>query len=537
MTTLKCDINELTFQVNDESKEFDILSTDGASWSIVKGSYPEWLDIKKEGNKVIVTAKKYTGNKRNGEFTVVSGNAKKTFLVYQYGAGATLSIDATTRSYYFKKEAKTISIKLNTNTQDWTVQPLNNVSWLEWKRDVKNQSLTLMVSAFEKTDKDYRTNRKATLYISSGNKHIKLHITQAGWVQFGDPIFFPKGTLRTKVLEEEGKLGHTRVLEYDKKFWPKDEAGDKQFMGVTNDGEQVAMTVYGFDGNENEMFDGIIYLKPKEGESFDEEIFKEAMIYKGFKEGSLPSYNAFFGHPTLAYYKEGSSHTYIYTLYNGDDAKIHNWDRGPFISCKLASNNLELEGGEMKNFPVRNTSSMDDPNYKLEEIIAYEKSQGLEPDYDDTEFTKLNKTYPQVKYTSLAFKPITPTEEDGKLFKVIYTFNYPGVDEGGDSRFLSGDPELAGSFGRRYDIYNGRKYSLQKDGAGFDVLRRGVARLAREKGYDVLRQDFGWITLWRGLNRTDVTQDKEFIDVTSGRVKGKDKTTFDYYKTKIALEE
>lgn len=534
--SLRSDVNTLTFTEDGGSQEVEIIATDGTSWSIVKGSYDKWLKVKKNGQKAIITADKYVGNKRSTEFTVFSANAKKTFLVYQYGSGTTLSIEGGVRSYYFKKEAETTKVKLDTNTDDWTVQSLSPVPWLEWKRDIKSKTLLLTVKDFKKTDENFRTNRKTQLYISSGNKHIKLNIVQAGWVQFGDPIFFPKGTLRTKVLEEEAKLGHTRVLEYDKKFWPKGESGDKQFMAVTNDGEQVGMTVYGFDGDDNEKFDGVIYLKPQEGQRFDEEVFKEAMTYKGFKKGSLPSYNSFYGKATLAYYKEGADYTYVYTLYNGDDAKIHNYDKGAFISCQLASNKLEVQNGQMTNFPVRNTSRMDDPSYKLEQIIAYEESQGMEID-TNSEFTKLNKTYPQVKYTSLAFKPKNPSEEDGTLFMVVYHFNYPDVDESGDFRFLSREPELAGTFGRCYVIYNGRNYCLDTDGAGFDVLKRGVGRLARAKGYDILRQDFSWITLWRGLSRSDVTQDKEFIDVAAGRVEGKEKTTFDYYRTKIALKE
>ncbi len=536
LTSLQSDVNALTFEEDGESQEFKITATDGSAWSIVEGSYEKWVDIKKVGDKVVVTAKKFNGGKRTTEFTVVSGNAKKTYLITQYGAGAILELDGVKKNYFFKKDAETIQIQLRTNTNDWTVQTLDSAPWLEWKRDLENKILKLSVKDFKKTDENFRTSRKTSLYISAGNKHLKLNITQTGWIQFGDPIFFPLETLRSKILEEEAKLGHTRDLEYDKKFWPVGDPGDKQYMAVTNSGEQVGMTIYGFDrGVNNERFDGTIFLRPKE-ERFDEDVFREAMVYKGFRVGSLPSYNSFFGKATVAYYKEEADNTHIYILYNGDDAKFNNRDKGPFISCKLASNKLEVENGKMTNFPVRNTSRMDDPTYKLEQIIAYEESQGMEVD-TDSEFTKLNTAYPAVKYATLAFKPKTPSEDDGTLFAVVYSFNYPGVDETGDSRFLSGEPELAGSFGRCYVIYNGRNYSLDRDGGGFDILKKGVGRLAREKGYDVLRQEFSWITLWRGLSETDITQDKEFIDIGAGRVEGKDKTTFDYYRTKVALKD
>ncbi len=536
IVTFRSEVSAFTLDPDHLTMSTEIVVTGGHAWSVVEGSYAKWLSVRKNGKNVIVEAEAYDGYKRSTEFVLQTLSGRKTFSVEQYGAGATLSLEGNTRNYYFKKEKETIEIKLKTNTSDWTVQSLDQEPWLSWDKDVKNKILYLSVKDFKKTDENFRTNRRTSIYISAGNKHVRLNITQSGWVQFGDPIFFAENTPRSKVLEEENKRGNTRILEYDKKFWPFNAPGDKQYMAVTNNGEQVGMTIYGFDrGANNELFDGIIFLRPQK-ERFDEDVFREAMAYKGFKQGSLPSYNSFFGKATAAYYKEEADNTHIYILYNGDDAKYNNKDKGPFISCKLASNKLEVENGRMTNFPVRNTSRMDDPTYKLEQIIAYEESQGMEID-TDSEFTKLNTAYPPVKYTTLAFKPKNPSEADGALFMVIYSFNYPGVDESGDFRFLSGDPELAGSFGRCYVIYNGRNYSLDRDGGGFDVLKRGVARLAREKGYNVLRQDFSWITLWRGDSRSDITKDKEFIDVAAGRVEGKDKTTFDYYRTKIALRE
>ncbi len=529
---LRCEQSLLTFDANDETKEIEIISTDGSEWKVLEETCPKWLKTKKKGNFLGVTLDLYIGTMRKGEFVVASGETKKTFYVQQYGVQAMLDLDGTTRHFYFKREATTKTIKLNTNSKEWTVKLLDETPWLSYKKDTQNNELILNIADFKKTDPDYRTSRKATIYISNANQHLKLQLTQSGWLQFGDPMFYPKGTTRKEILENEAKLRHERDLEFDKLWWPKGEAGDKQFMAVTNDGEQVGLTVYDFP-NDEQIHGGVVYLLPQ-GERFDETLFKESMLYKGFKATDNPPAN-FNGTPTATYYKEGSDYTYIYTLYNGSDAMIHSWKKGPFISCTLASNNLELENGEMTNFPVRNSSSMDDPKYKLEQIIAYEKSQGMIVD-KDSKFTVLNDEYPSVKYKTLAFKPEQDTMEDGKLMLVVYSFNYPGVKEDGDNRFLSGDLELAGTFGRRFDVYHGRGYSLDKDGGGFDVLTPNAKRLARAKGYNLLREDFGWTTLWRGVDRADATKDKEFIDVTISRVDSKEKTTLDYYRTKISLE-
>ncbi len=534
---VKADANTLTFKKEAGLKTITIDAKGISSWRVVEDFYASWVKASKAGNSLRIQVEENKGSKeRSTKVRIAFDKGERTILVVQNGVIPILALDGTRRNLYFKKDFNTVGIKLKSNANDWTVDVQGAPSWIAYEKDFEHQTLYIAIKEFKKTDDNFRTNRKASVYITSGYEHIKLNITQTGWIQFGDPIFFPKGTSRAKVLEEEKKLRHERDESYEMRFYPKGEAGDKEFMGVSNDGEQVGQTVYVFEGDKYDKFNGQIYLRANKGELFDIAIFKEAMAYKGFKLGLNPD-PSYKGVPTLTYHKEGGDFTYIYVLYNNKESYIHSWDKGAFIECQLASNNMEVENDKMISFPVRNFSRMDDPTYQWEEVVAYEKDHGMVIDYD-SEFTVLNTKvddYPEVKYVSLAFKPAdekVAAEKPGALLNVVYTFNYPEADESGESRFLSRDPELSGSFGRRYDLYNGRSYSLGYNGAGYDVLRKDVRVLASSRGFQVLRQEFGWCTLWRGEDPSDVTIDKEFIDVTGYSTK----TGFDYYRTKISLD-
>lgn len=507
------DISSLTFKQEGGTRTITVTAASSSNWGVDENSYESWIKVIKEGNKIVITADKYDGiEERSTQLTVSLPDGKKDFIINQFGSEPVLRVEEGNTDFYFKKEQESKVIKIITNTDDWRVETFELTPWLKWERNTKEHTLTLNLAEFRKEDSGSTTNRKATLFLSSGSKHLQLNVIQKGWAQFGIPVFKFDQT-RQEIIAAEEQRGHTRSKEYELQFYPRGQEQDKRFMCFSTDGEQTAHAVYEFNSDNLQKFANQAYLKAHEGKTFDMDDFQAWMDYNKYKKGRKNSQN-----PTQCkYYLEEEERTCMYHVYNDANGKFNGYDYpGAYMKYVETGNYMKIDEEKkwLAVFPVRNAVRLHDPTYKLKEVIAYEKAQGMEPDYSH-ELTK-KCDYPNVEYTSLVFNQATVNTTRGELLYVIYLFNYPDAknDQGTPAVDLSLDPALSGTVGKRQDVYQGNDYAYRVKPAypqfpewGNEYrLKSQVTYVAGQKGYEFVRTDNnGYTTYVRG--------EEELVDV------------------------
>lgn len=497
------DAKSITFDQPGGTKSITITYST-AEWTIDNASHDKWVKAAKEGDKLMVTAEPNDASDERATLVTVklAGGGMRSFTIRQYGSAPVLRLEGDKHDLYFEKEATTKVLNVETNGADWTVEKLESSDWLTWEKDVQNNTLTLHLTALNKEDEGGRTNRVSTLYLSNANKHVEVRVFQNGWVQFIDPIYEMPNT-REKILAAELKRGHQRAFEYEDRFWPIGKREDKIFMVFSTSAEQTPHIIYRFDWDTMNVFERA-FLKAREGETFNMEQLDHWMKYNKFKKARKDPQDD----KHLKYYRETEDRTSLYHVWNRVEHSIpiNGYDApGAYMEYKDESNYIHInDNGDMDCFPVRNNARLHDPSFKWEQVIEYEKSHGMVPDFSHKE-TILSKD-PALKYEQLAFVQEVPDNiTKGKLKNVLYAFNFPTVSdaEGKPDPRRSRLPEHIGTVGIRLDVYNGYDYAYNKSGGywGYNYYLKANAKSSlKNKGYDFVRSqdESGWNTYVRG---------------------------------------
>lgn len=525
------DNSALTFEQEGATKSITI-SAASSDWSIDHSSYDSWIKAVKEGKKIVITADPYEGlEERTTILNIVMGGSKRSFLISQFGSEPVLRLADDSGEVYFKKTAESRTLNIVSNTASWKTELMGTADWLTWEPSADGKNITLKVREFGRNEPNATTSRKAVLYLSNGTKHLRLDITQRGWAQFGMP-FFQRGATRQAIIEEELKRGHNRRMDYERLLYPENEDTDKFYIAFSTDGEQTDLALYRF--NWEGKFDNRVFLIAKKGETFNEDDLKAWLEDNKFKTAPPKHFEAWISdfERYTRHYQEDDNTFKLFKVYNHARAFAPG---SPYRSAVMEYSELPNDfvvqahpyTGKMQalNFPVRNAVRLHDTKYKLDEVIAYEQSKGMIPDYEH-ELTKTSN-YPGVKYAVLVFKQQQTNTNSGQLLHVIYRFNYPGAtdyDENGKptnpATILSHDAALAGTVGSRQDIYQDPSlfYSTLGSGTSLSITARGYAD---DKGYSLVRSDeSGFTTLVRG--------EDELVDITAGT----NWFTFNFYKSK-----
>lgn len=520
----------LNFAQGGETQNIVITSAGTSDWEIEPGSHEPWVTALKDGNKIQVTVAPHDGaEERSSRLTIRTSGGKKTFIINQFGTEPVLRLEENVTEFIFKKEAEKRVLHIVTNSDDWRVEALGEaVTWLKWEKTTRPHTLTLDVAAFLREEENATTNRRASIFVSNGSKHIKLEVLQRGWAQFGEPNFLRNFTelpllTREEIIAHERSLGHERQQWFEDLLYPQEQPGtDKRFIAFNTDGEQTPLILYAFAYRDGQFatFENKVYFLAKKGETnaqgttFNKEDLAAWMEFNKYKAARPLVFQPWHGpHERYdRYYMEDDKLFHIYKVYN--DAKAFA-PGATYCTAVMEYSHMSnyISVGkpygwaeeQLLSFPTRNLTHLH--KAKLAEIIAYEETQGMEPDYGHD--LSIRGTYPGVEYSSLIFKQKVPdSSKKGNLIHVLYRFNSPDALDGEPggyqypSQILSLDPALAGTVGSRRDIYMGKDLAYrERTYAGNSVLTLNSIFLdrARDKCFDFVRSDeSGFASFVRG---------------------------------------
>ncbi|MDR0233177.1 MAG: hypothetical protein LBI82_13845 [Dysgonamonadaceae bacterium] len=172
--------NPNPIKINALGGKMDIsIITDGYAWSY--SDVPSWLTVSKSGKTLSLTAQNNSGNARNGNITISSGNYSSSINILQPQQAT--YIKAGKSSIRFSTGGNSETVSVETDGEDWTYS--NIPSWITAKKDGKY--LTLKCS--ENTGQ-YSGKRDASLTVKSDNKTAAVYVSQSA------PFNAPKGDPR-----------------------------------------------------------------------------------------------------------------------------------------------------------------------------------------------------------------------------------------------------------------------------------------------------------------------------------------------------
>lgn len=449
--------SSLVFDRTGEETKSVTITSNHPDWTYAYGDV-QWLEVMKDGNRLLITAKPNKGSDERTatiEISIRGHKVSKSVNVLQFGSSPVIKVSLSEQ--VFDNKGDTRSVEVITNTGDWTISKVeDNTDWLTFEKlSGERNAVILKVAALPKEDDNYKENRKATLILSNGASHAQLNVTQTGWVLFGD-FFLNKKSGRKEIEKWELEKGHVRDNEYENRFWREKPEDDVVVMAFKTGALQSTRTVYRFDWETMNILETVI-LKAEQNKTFDEDDMNRWMLSKKFKKGDS-------GVPTeFKYYYDDGERTTFAKVCNEANCKFNGYDiPGAYMEFNYVSNSIEFnESKRMANFPVRNFSKLHDKNFQLQQVIEYEAKYGL----------KLDNTHPQTKkrgddpnlYEVAVFTPVnkSPNPQPGDLEMVVYWFNFPDLkdEQGGIPDDLSVEPELAGTVGMRADAYYGNDYA------------------------------------------------------------------------------
>lgn len=506
---LVSDTNDLVFEQGGGTKEISITAASSPNWNI-ENTQEGWVTAAKEGNKILVTVPENNQvEMRTTQLTVSLPGSKFGFSISQFGTEPTLIIKDGVSELKFNREKESKTIQIISNSSHWKVQPFGDIPWLKWEKNTEDNTLTLSVEDFRKDDPDSKRSRKGMIFVSNGNQHAQVNILQKGWTQFADPIFMPLEK-RSRIIEIEKGRGYERSREYERRHYPEEQDVDKRFMAFSTDADQTPYVIYVFDRDIDPSLQtalGIVYLKAREKTIFVKEDLMSWMELNDYIESPKSDR---FDQNQLRFYRAQDDKTCYYDVRNSENSKFNGLDYGgAYMEYRESSNYLSLSpnGSEMTSFPTRTAHKLHDINFKIDEVIEYEASQGFVPDYHDELTIKAQDA--SIRYFSLVFRPKEETKKNGALTKVHYVFNCPEAINHNEALkgILSADSKLLGTVGQRQDVYEGADYVYRRTpyypqfpdwGFRYSVRPTFVSH-AGFKGYVLGRNDdSGYITYYRG---------------------------------------
>lgn len=476
-------------------------------WTVEPNSYAAWLTAQKiDGNLVVTALPNEQADERFTQISLNLGKEKKAISVTQFGKEPYISIANNNGTVIFNHDAHAGEIlKVIANTDNWTVEQVDkDNTWLTYKVDTKSNTLTLSLKSVERGSQWEQTSRTEKLFLTNGNKHYMLNVIQNGYLQFQFPVWeLDKPFDIERLTELESTRNNLRDKDFEKdELMPKGEDSPKAYYVFNSAGEQAPKTLYQMDYYTKLV--SAAYMKAPAGKTFKEESLAPWLSQNGFKKGNKQQNDT-----ETEYYCEKPDRTLLVHVFN--DAKSRA-TYGVYTSANIkyveSSNKLRLKEdyyGEniISCFPVDNIR-LNDKSFTLQQVIEFEKSRGMVPDYEN----KLNKAVndPHCKYAYLVFKQEQDHSEPGALLNVIYSFNWVGATVEDLDQGVSNDPNLSGTVGRRQDVIAEtsilyRAEEMGWSGSGYYKYRlRAQGRSSLEdKGYRFVRDDdSGFATFVRG---------------------------------------
>lgn len=167
MSTLDISPSIANFMASGGTKTFTVTST--SSWGIATGTR-SWGHLTKNGNTLTlkVDANQQISN-REDYFTIKSGNKSIRVNITQSGVSLKFEISSTFANFTASGGYKTFTV---TSTSSWEIET-GTKSWGHLAKS--GNTLTLKVDANQQ-----ESNRDDYFIIKSGNKNIRVNITQSG---------------------------------------------------------------------------------------------------------------------------------------------------------------------------------------------------------------------------------------------------------------------------------------------------------------------------------------------------------------------
>lgn len=495
-----------TLTVNSSTGEYKISDLSSAPWVIVEQKDKEIMlnvsnnEEKTERSVTIRITDSYT-------------NDTKSLLVRQSGKTSTLQLKTNTLEFSKDGGSQTLALTLDGKGKEWSAKLLYGADWCTITPDKEKNELLVSCPLIDKKDPVALSFRSQKIVLSYGANHEIVDVVQKGWDLFPE-VFMNIGATRTDVEKwnEENKI-------------PKDEEWNKTVnLGTETYRDAIAKnyvyknenailgtrTIYHYD-DKGERLENI-YMKADEGQAFPEDILENYILKNKYVKGGyyLGSKNG--DKPIYSYYKDDGEVTTTIEVDNYPTTRAFGLDKkGAYVSIRKENNQVQLSSDKKTwlNFPTRNLSRLNDPNYKLAEVIEYEKRHGMIPAFNhpQTQKNEIKEWAEQVPYQLLIFVPEVDIPEDkftdpsnfGKRIMTSYQFSIPGrlSEDGRPLEFNSDDPALAGSVSERRDIYLGNYFS--PIGTGYK-LNAFVENVAKNRGFKVTdrKMDVGWYYFIRG---------------------------------------
>src|SRR3712207_2112102 len=491
----------LTLKQEGETKTVSF-STLSADWTVEPGSYDVWLTVEKQAESLVVTAAaNEEAGERQSQITLNVGSGKKTIAVTQFGTAPAISVENSTGTEVYNHNAHpSVVLKVLSNSKDWRVEQVGKETndWLTVAADQEAGTLTLALKSIERGSPWELTSRSEKLFLSNGNKHYQLNVIQNGFLQFQLPVWeLDQAFTLARLTELEAARGNNRERDFEiSGLMPYKEDTEKLYYVFRSAGEQAPRFFYTSDWYTKNVVGA--FMKAPEGQAFSEESLKPWLEQNNFKPGNKQSKDT-----ETEYFCEDEKSTKLLHIYN--DAANRQVSGGAYKSACIkyieSSNELKVdENSRLVSFPVGASQRLNDKTFTLEQIIAYEKSRGMKPDYNN-EFNNEKVTEkindPDCPYSRLLFAPENPNSEDGKLAYVIYHFNWKGVTKEDIDGGLSNDPALNGTVGLCQVFYMGVGIFYDQREVGYPPyysqietsLNRATRTTLADKGYVLFRND------------------------------------------------
>ena len=207
----------LTLKQEGETKMVSF-ATLGHEWQVEKGSYDAWLTAKKVGQALELTATANEGaDERQAEVVLATPSGKQTVTVTQFGTAPFISVDGSNGTAIFNHEAHTaVELNVISNSDNWRVEQVDKEknTWLTYEVDQKQRKLRLTLTSIDRNSPWAQSSRTEKLFLSNGNKHFLLNVTQNGYVQFQLPVWDLDKFDLARVTQLEGERNNSR----DRKF-------------------------------------------------------------------------------------------------------------------------------------------------------------------------------------------------------------------------------------------------------------------------------------------------------------------------------
>ena len=522
----------LTLKQEGETKTVSF-ATLGDEWQVEKGAYDAWLTAKKVGQALELTATANEGaDERQAEVVLTTPGGKQTVTVTQFGTAPFIAVDGSNGTAIFNHEAHTaVELNVISNSDNWRVEQVDkeNNKWLTYDVDQKQRKLRLTLTAIDRNSPWAQSSRTEKLFLSNGNKHFLLSVTQNGYVQFQLPVWDLDNFNLARVTELEGERNNSRDKAFEKdSLLPFKEDVDKVYYVFRSPGEQSPRIFYYPNYYSKQIVSA--WLKAPKGKAFQKESYDPWLKQQNFKDGNKQPNDT-----ETQYYCEGEDRTQLVHVYNDPNnfKMIGGLYRSPCMKYVVSSNELKVgSNGKATCFPVFNSERMHNKSFKLQEVIEFEKKRGMKPDFENqfnSEKITTTTEDPSCKYSRLLFVPENASHDAGSLANVIYFFNWRGVTPEDIDAGLVADAELSGTVGSCQVFYMGGEVLYNREVEGTPgvyewytyTLPTSTRNAIEEKGYSYFRGDnSGFVTYFRG--------EADLIDMRPQQTR----TVITYYKSK-----